>query len=359
MHADDPRTAAMAIDALRRGWPICMAQADGTMLRYTAVESTSDAALAELDRAGPAALLISHQRAATLNIVNQRAAAGGEDVPVILSRMSGDSLSRAIAIADPARDLAYPFKGPFDAAADPAPAASVAAVRLARRAGMLPAFFVQIGPAQDGDIVTTPAAVAAFADPARIAKITQARLPIAGSESAEIIAFRSPEDPADHIALIIGQRDGSAPLVRVHSECLTGDVFGSLKCDCGPQLHHAIARMAGAQWGILLYLRQEGRGIGLINKLRAYQLQDQGFDTVEANVRLGFPVEARDFGIAAQMLRLLSVPAVRLLTNNPGKVAKLTAEGIEVAERVPHSLPANAHNAHYLSTKRDKTGHML
>jgi GTP cyclohydrolase II len=357
MHADDPRTAAMAMDALRRGWPICIADGESS-LRLIAVESASDPALTGFDTNGAAHLLISHQRAATLNIVNQRPAAGTGDAPVYLRRHPGDDLNRAIAIADPALDLAHPFKGPFDAIPDPAPAASMAALNLARRAGLLPAFFVDVAGAQDGN-VTTPQAVSAFADPARIARVTQARLPIAGSESAEIIAFRSPEDPAEHVALIIGRRDSSTPLVRVHSECLTGDVFGSLKCDCGPQLAHAISRMEAAQWGILLYLRQEGRGIGLINKLRAYQLQDQGFDTVDANIRLGFPVEARDFGIAAQMLRLLSVPQVRLLTNNPQKVSRLEAEGIKVAERVPHILPANPHNAHYLDTKRDRTGHDL
>jgi GTP cyclohydrolase II len=137
---------------------------------------------------------------------------------------------------------------------------------------------------------------------------------------------------------------------------LTGDIFGSLKCDCGPQLDAALGLMAEAGWGILLYLRQEGRGIGLINKLRAYELQDQGFDTVDANLRLGFPVEARDFRIAARMLMLIGQPRIRLLTNNPQKVARLEGAGIMVDERVPHQLPSNPHNVNYLATKRDRTG---
>ncbi|MDR6128589.1 GTP cyclohydrolase II [Sphingomonas sp. SORGH_AS438] len=136
-------------------------------------------------------------------------------------------------------------------------------------------------------------------------------------------------------------------------------MFGSLKCDCGPQLHAAIRAIQAHGWGMLLYLRQEGRGIGLVNKLRAYQLQDQGFDTVDANTRLGFAVDARDFGVAARMLDLLGQRAVRLLTNNPAKVAGLEAAGITVAERVPHKLPPNPHNARYLATKRDRTGHQL
>jgi GTP cyclohydrolase II len=206
---------------------------------------------------------------------------------------------------------------------------------------------------------TSAAAIAAYADPARLAIAARARLPVAASETAEIVAFRSADDPQEHVALIVGQPDDSVPVVRLHSECLTGDVLGSLKCDCGPQLHTALHRIADAPWGILLYLRQEGRGIGLINKLRAYQLQDQGFDTVDANTRLGFPIEARDFGIAARMLTLLGVGRVRLMTNNPEKVARLEATGVAVTERLPLALPTNPHNAHYLATKRDRTGHVL
>jgi GTP cyclohydrolase II len=147
--------------------------------------------------------------------------------------------------------------------------------------------------------------------------------------------------------------------VRLHSECLTGDVLGSLKCDCGPQLHEALHQIADAPWGILLYLRQEGRGIGLVNKLRAYALQDQGFDTVDANTRLGFAIDARDFSVAARMLRLLGVGEVRLLTNNPAKVAGLETAGVTVSGRLPLAIAANPHNERYLVTKRDRTGHQL
>ena len=168
-----------------------------------------------------------------------------------------------------------------------------------------------------------------------------------------------PESADEHIALLIGQPDGNPPLVRLHSECLTGDVLGSLKCDCGPQLDAAIGAIQASGWGILLYLRQEGRGIGLVNKLRAYALQDQGFDTVDANTRLGFAIDARDFGVAARMLMLLGHDRIRLLTNNPAKVAGLEAAGVRVVERVAHALPPNPHNARYLATKRDRTGHQL
>src|SRR5690606_2000521 len=178
------------------------------------------------------------------------------------------------------------------------------------------------------------------------------------------VAFRSIDDLREHVALIVGEQTADrTPLVRLHSECLTGDILGSLKCDCRPPLDAALAAMAEEAarggWGVLLYLRQEGRGIGLINKLRAYRLQDQGFDTIEANQRLGLPEEARDFPVAARMLELLGVRAIRLMTNNPAKVAAFAAAGIAVTERVPHSLPANPHNARYLATKRDRAGHLL
>jgi len=163
-----------------------------------------------------------------------------------------------------------------------------------------------------------------------------------------------------HLALVMGQVSGDDPvLVRMHSECLTGDVFQSLRCDCGSQLVKAMAVIKEAGRGVIVYLRQEGRGIGLINKLRAYRLQDQGFDTLEANQRLGLPAEARDFGIAARMLDLLGVRAIRLMTNNPSKVAAFDEAGVTVAERVPHSLPTNPHNTRYLATKRDRAGHLL
>ncbi len=232
-----------------------------------------------------------------------------------------------------------------------------AALELARLTGILPAFYMR----EDSEVeaVTSPDDIVAYDDANRLAIVARAFLPVAASETAEIVAFRSPETIEEHVALLIGTSDGSPPLVRLHSECLTGDVLGSLKCDCGPQLHAALREIATSGWGILLYLRQEGRGIGLINKLRAYQLQDQGYDTVDANLRLGFAIDARDFGVAARMLTLLNTPRIRLLTNNPAKVAGLEASGVTVIERVPHHLPPNVHNERYLATKRDRTGHQL
>ena len=350
------RRVAQALDALRHGWAIRVEGADGTLDLLPA-----ETAFAHPGLVTPR-LLISAARAATLKLANQREAAVPE-APVLIRGAEPFDLAAARALADPALDLRYPMKGPFVAEPLGWPEAAAAAMELARLAGILPAFLVD--PEPPGEAQTVSASdLAAWKDTARLTIATRAHLPVAACDSAEIIAFRSADDLREHVALVIGEQDaGRAPLVRLHSECLTGDVLGSLKCDCGPQLDAALAAMAdeakAGGWGVLLYLRQEGRGIGLINKLRAYQLQDQGFDTVDANNRLGLPNEARDFPVAARMLALLGVSAIRLMTNNPAKVAALEAAGVQVAERVPHQLPANPHNTRYLDTKRDRSGHLL
>ncbi|WP_077147338.1 GTP cyclohydrolase II [Sphingopyxis sp. KK2] len=345
------RRAARGIDALRRGWPVRVTGVDGA-LDLLAIESASDAALADFASGD---VLLSGERAVTLKLTNQRAAAAPGPV-----RLAGaaSNVAAGLAIADPALDLANPWKGPFRTVATGGEAAASAAMLMARHAGLLPAFFVREA-AGEAETACEAGDVDALLDPARLHIAARARLPVEASESAEIVAFRTPEEASDHVALVIGKRDGNPPVVRLHSECLTGDVLGSLKCDCGPQLHAALHAMADAPWGVLLYLRQEGRGIGLVNKLRAYALQDQGYDTVDANLRLGFPVEARDFAIAGRMLELLNVPRIRLMTNNPEKVARLEREGVEVVERIPLALPTNKYNEQYLATKRDRTGHQL
>jgi GTP cyclohydrolase II len=343
------RDVARAVDALKRGWTVAI---DGTA--FLAIETADEAALAAFDVEGGADILISGYRAATLKLANQRE--GTPTGPVRIARAPWTDLAGATALADPALDLRAPLKGPFRTVPVKRPEVAEAALKLARLAGLLPAVFVG-GMAGDTIAVSAAQIMEPSAAPGlRIA--SRAKLPTRHAERAEIVAFRSQDDAAEHVALLIGAPTGALPLVRLHSECLTGDVLGSRKCDCGPQLDDALAAIARSGWGILLYLRQEGRAIGLVNKLRAYALQDQGFDTVDANLRLGFGDDERHFGVAARMLRLLGQEEVRLLTNNPRKVSGLEAEGIGVGERVPLVAGLNPANAAYLETKRRRSGHL-
>jgi 3,4-dihydroxy 2-butanone 4-phosphate synthase/GTP cyclohydrolase II len=192
-----------------------------------------------------------------------------------------------------------------------------------------------------------------------VRQVAVARLPTEFGEF-QVFAFESVINQETHVALVRGELDdGKGIMVRVHSKCLTGDVFHSSRCDCGPQLHKAMQRIAEEGQGVLLYLNQEGRGIGLANKIRAYELQDQGYDTVEANERLGFKADQRDYGIGAQILRHLGVRSMRLLTNNPRKFVGLEGYGLSVVESLPLEIPASEHTRRYLRAKKEKLGHKL
>jgi GTP cyclohydrolase II len=191
-------------------------------------------------------------------------------------------------------------------------------------------------------------------------QVASARLPIAGAENARIHAFRPADGGVEHLAVIVGDPPRRQPvLARLHSQCFTGDVLGSLRCDCGQQLRGALDMIAKGRGGVLLYMAQEGRGIGLVNKLRAYELQDLGVDTFEANLRLGFAADERLFEPAADMLRQLGFVQLRLITNNPDKVTGLVRCGIEVVERIGHAFPPNNHNLAYLAAKKRHSGHYL
>ena len=192
-----------------------------------------------------------------------------------------------------------------------------------------------------------------------VRRVVATKLPTEAGEFQAIL-YETSVDERQHIALVKGAVDDGAPvLVRVHSQCLTGDIFGSLRCDCGPQLRQAMAKIAEAGRGVVLYVSQEGRGIGLTNKLKAYALQDQGLDTVEANQALGFQPDLRDYGIGAQILVDLGLKDLLLLTNNPRKIVGLEGYGLRIVERVPIEIPPRPENRHYLATKRDKLGHLL
>lgn len=344
---------ARAVDELKRGRPVRVGA-----INVLAVELADEGSLRDFERGGRADLLLSHPRAALLNIVNQRAAAAG---PVRVKRSDWMDVAATLAAADPVRDLATPFKGPYETLPlGPLAEAAGAAIRLAKLAGLLPALYLLEGASGPDWLSVDAAEVAGYRESIDLRLVTRARLPLDTAENSEIVAFRGTGGGPEHLAIVIGDPPRSGPvLVRLHSACLTGDVLGSLKCDCGPQLRAALAAIAREGAGILLYLQQEGRGIGLVNKLRAYALQDQGFDTVDANLRLGFEIDERDFGLAARMLELMGVASVRLMTNNPAKVAGLEAEGVTVVERVAHHAGEGAHNSAYLATKRERTGHLL
>jgi len=235
------------------------------------------------------------------------------------------------------------------------PDCASAALTLARLAGVLPALWL-VADEPVVAIETSEVSAAVAAQSAII--VARAKLPIDDLPASQMVAFRDPASGEEHVALVVGAFGGEPPLVRLHSECLTGDVFGSLKCDCGPQLKEALRIIGASGGGVLLYLRQEGRGIGLANKLRAYALQDRGLDTVDANRRLGFSDDERGYGMAAAMLRALGIESVKVLTNNPAKVAGLEREGIQVVERVAHHMPTNPHNADYIATKKKRSGHL-
>lgn len=248
-----------------------------------------------------------------------------------------------------------------------------AAIRLSKLAEMLPAavtiplatgWFEQLnGSAANRDLLRVNAdAIARYSNLSAdtLRPVTEARLPLAAAENARIIGFQPTDGGAEHFAIVVGDPANHQPaLCRLHSECFTGDILGSMRCDCGPQLNRALELIGEEGHGVLLYLAHEGRGIGLMNKLRAYQLQDQGLDTVDANEYLGFEPDERSFRAAVNILRHLGIEQIRLMTNNPTKVEAMALEGVNVVERVRHAMPANPHNQAYLQTKALRSGHML
>ncbi len=350
---------ARARSDLRLGLPIVLTGQGGAMLA-AAIEVLTPGRLADLRAFGLGEVALTARRADTL----KARAYDGDLARIALPQDADCRWLRAL--ADPADDLSHPMKGPLSSLRGGDAGLHRTAIALAKEAQLLPA--VLMVP------VENPASLAAelqlslisqveAQDMGRLSPLTSvisARLPMAASDAGRLHIFRPDDGGVEHYAIEIGRPDRAAPaLVRLHSACFTGDVLGSLKCDCGPQLRAALAQMGAAGAGVLLYLNQEGRGIGLANKMRAYSLQDQGFDTVQANHRLGFEDDERDFRIGADILRKMGFGAVRLLTNNPRKVDMLAANGITVAERVPLRVGMTEQNSAYLATKAAKSGHLL
>ncbi len=267
--------------------------------------------------------------------------------------------ARLHALADPTRSQPDTFDGISLAET---PALGPAALQLAKLGRLLPAVLVAEAAPGHGLLSVPASDVLAYQAEAvtTLSRVAEAVLPLAEAQDARILAYRPADGGVEHVALLIGRpEEATAPLVRIHSECFTGDLLGSLRCDCGPQLHQAIRRMQAEGSGVLLYMAQEGRGIGLVNKLHAYALQDRGLDTLDANRALGWGADERNFAAAALMLRDLGILRVRLLTNNPDKVAALEAAGITVASRLRHAIAANGVNDSYLETKARRFGHLL
>ena len=352
---------ARARSDLRMGVPVVLTGPEGALL-VLAAETLDAARLADIKAlGGPPVVVISARRAETL-----KARPYDGDLARIILPTDAD-LQWVLGVADPADDLRTPMKGPLVSERGGGADLHRLALKLAKSARLLPAVLVlplKNAPAfsQERRLTVVDGVAAAplleLASP--LNPVVSARLPLEVSEAGKLHIFRPEDGGEEHYAIEIGQPPRDAPvLARLHSACFTGDLMGSLKCDCGPQLRGALAQMGEEEAGVLLYLNQEGRGIGLANKMRAYSLQDQGFDTVEANHRLGFEDDERDFRIGADILKRMGFSSVRLLTNNPAKIAMMQQNGIEVAERVPLKVGETAHNRAYLATKAKKSGHLL
>ena len=368
----DVTASMVAVDRaageLRRNSAVIIDDDRGAVLAQAAETVTAEglAALSRLSD-GNVSLALTARRASVLKLVG--AAAG------IVTLSVADTADAALIryLIDPT----FPRSGATNDALIPSPeigdCRARAAVMLAKLAQLLPAALVASLPdtapeavarlavqqirlrVSSRAVIDYPSYVAATLQP-----VSEARVPLGVAEDARVVGFRPADGSAEQFAILIGDPVAHQPaLCRVHSECFTGDLLGSLRCDCGPQLQAALSLMGEAGHGVLLYLAHEGRGIGLINKLRAYRLQDCGLDTVDANQHLGFEPDERSYRAAAVMLRHLGIRSVRLLTNNPAKVEALEREGVRVVERLPHATTPNRHNLGYLTTKASRSGHLL
>ena len=368
-----------AMAELRRGGIVVLRGSDGSGGLVIAAESCGPRALQRLQGLAQEApvLVTTRRRAEAIGMEIPPHIAGGmgetnkpitldlpEGVPVdiILRPHESEQAGRHIALSHLSRPVA-----------SRAPQVAEAAIELAKIARLLPA--VVVGPlsrdpgnkrrdwAREQDLLYVEAGeIASYEETAArtLQQVAQAHVPLEGAENARILAWRPSDGGKEHLAIVVGEIDPTEPvLIRLHSECFTGDLLGSLRCDCGVQLRGAIEQIAKLGSGVLLYLAQEGRGIGLVNKLRAYELQDDGFDTIDANEQLGFDADERIYAPAATMLTRMGIKRVRLMTNNPEKISQLERYGIEVAERVAHAFPANGHNENYLRTKAERAGHLL
>jgi GTP cyclohydrolase II len=359
----DPALVAVdrALAELRRGRGVVVQEAAGRAWRLVApLETAEEPLVAHLLAQPGTALVMTGERAALLRVPCE------SDELLLLNVPAGLTAAQLLELgrhwdADAWRDAltgAVPHANCADALA-------TAAVQLAKSAQLLPALLVTEASAETAPanvLVVRVDQVERHAHPTDedLIRVSEARVPLREEEVSRLVLFRDRRDASEHVAVIVGRPDpGSVVPVRAHSSCFTGDLLGSLRCDCGEQLQTAVRRLHEDGGGVLLYLAQEGRGIGLANKLRAYQLQDEGLDTVDADRHLGFSADERSYAIAAAMLKSLGFTRIRLLTNSPHKVRELRARGIDVAEIESLLAPPNVHNERYIRTKRDRAGHLI
>lgn len=350
---------------LRLGVPVVLTHGDDAALVVAVEVLTADRLAAMVSFGAVSEIALTRHRASVLGLQNLPVAK-----VLCMDLPANIDLADLYALADP-KLSGEQTAAPLIAGAQPDILAGrpihQAAIALAKAAQLLPAALVV--PLEDGVaealrhglcMIDAGDVLSEFKTARAQHPVSSAALPMAAHAAGRVHVFRPDDGGIEHYAIEIGKPDSARPvLVRLHSACFTGDVMGSLKCDCGPQLQAACATMAEGGAGVLLYLNQEGRGIGMANKMRAYALQDAGYDTVEANNHLGFDDDERDFRIGSALLAQLGITSVRLLTNNPAKVRILQAHGIEVVERVPLEVGKTDQNAHYLATKALKSGHLL
>lgn len=356
------RAVHRAAADLRRGFPVLLSGA--APLVILAAETAGAHGLGEFRElaAGPVVMLLAPTRAAA--ILHRPMPSADETValrltPALLSPRALQSL------ADPTIEQGR-VEVPVAVAAPEGADGVLALIKLSR---LLPACIAaepihnaeaEVGRRRLLAVPLADATAYPTAGVAGLTRVTEAHVPLEAASDTTIIAFRTDDGGVEHLAIVVGDPSAvEAPLVRLHSECFTGDLLGSLRCDCGLQLRGAIRRMSQEHAGVLLYLAQEGRGIGLVNKLRAYALQDRGLDTLDANRALGWGADERSFLVAATMLEALGLHRVRLLTNNPDKIVALSACGVDIAGRVPHAFAPNGVNDRYLATKARRFGHLL
>lgn len=359
----DPALVAVdrALAEIRRGRGVAVLDAAGRSWRFAVPLETADAAVIDYVLALPdARLVVTGERAAALRVPCE------SDEVLLLALPQGLGAAAVLELGNHwEADGWCAALGQSVPHASCADEISAAAVQLAKTAQLLPALLVSgvmNGPPAASVLAVRVDQVERYAHPSvdDLLRVSEARVPLREGESSRLVLFRDRRDATEHVAVVVGNPDPAAVVpVRAHSSCFTGDLLGSLRCDCGEQLQAAVKRLHDEGGGVLLYLAQEGRGIGLANKLRAYQLQDEGLDTIDADRHLGFSADERSYAIAAAMLQQLGYTRIRLLTNSPHKVRELRARGIDVEEMESLLASPNAHNVRYIRTKRDRAGHLI